>query len=194
MNESEWTDKSRTAGYYLVMYCSPTLASIKTASLFRFSYSTDVELNEFIREWSGQLLPKGVYLSILKKGQKEALIYVYRARNLFEDLHKPGVQDFLKGCGYQKGSVVEAIGQLALHLAQRDDFPHEIGLFLGYPLEDVLGFIENKGKHSKYSGCWKVYHNEHEAIRIFEKFKRCKDAYVRLYFAGTTVMQLTVAV
>ena len=25
-----------------------------------------------------------------------------------------------------------------------DEFPHDIGLFLGYPPEDVLGFITNK--------------------------------------------------
>lgn len=25
-------------------------------------------------------------------------------------------------------------------------FPHEMGVLLGYPTEDVLGFIENQGK------------------------------------------------
>jgi hypothetical protein len=37
------------------------------------------------------------------------------------------------------------------------DFPHEIGFFLGYPEEDVLGFIENKGQNYKHCGLWKVY-------------------------------------
>ena len=42
-------------------------------------------------------------------------------------------------------------------------FPHEIGLFLGYPFEDVMGFIENKGENYLCSGCWKVYSCEQDA-------------------------------
>ena len=37
--------------------------------------------------------------------------------------------------------------------------PHEIGVFLGYPIWDVKGFIDNKGKDFKYCGTWKVYNN-----------------------------------
>ena len=33
-----------------------------------------------------------------------------------------------------------------MKLKTREDFPHEIGLLLGYPLADVKAFIENEGK------------------------------------------------
>lgn len=56
-------------------------------------------------------------------------------------------------------------------LREEPDFPHEIGLFLGYPLEDVKGFIENKADSSKCSGCWKVYGNEQKALKLFEKYE-----------------------
>ena len=36
-------------------------------------------------------------------------------------------------------------------------FPHEMGLLLGYPVEDVTGFMVHGGKNSLYSGYWKVY-------------------------------------
>lgn len=42
-------------------------------------------------------------------------------------------------------------------LQRFEAFPHEIGLFLSYPPEDVRGFIEHKGHESKCEGCWKVY-------------------------------------
>ncbi len=32
------------------------------------------------------------------------------------------------------------------HMEGKGDFPHEIGLLLGYPPEDVIGFIENRGQ------------------------------------------------
>ena len=62
--------------------------------------------------------------------------------------------------GYTDTSVDGAIEWLRMRLASGDGFPHEIGLFLGYPVEDVLGFIENAGQNCKCCGCWKVYCNE----------------------------------
>ena len=69
----------------------------------------------------------------------------------------------------------------------------EIGLFLGYPVEDVLGFIENAGQNCKCCGCWKVYCNECEAVRTFARYKKCRDIYKRLWQEGRSVLQLTVA-
>lgn len=41
----------------------------------------------------------------------------------------------------------------------QEDFPHEMGILLGYPVEDVEGFIINNGKNELYTGYWKVYDN-----------------------------------
>ena len=79
-------------------------------------------------------------------------------------------------------------------LAESDRFPHEIGLFLGYPPKDVIAFIRNEGRNSKCTGCWKVYYDEKEAKQTFAKFKKCRDVYLRLWNQGRTVSQLTVAV
>ncbi len=58
-------------------------------------------------------------------------------------------------------------------------FPHEIGLFLGYPSEDVLGFIRNRAGNSKMTGAWKVYGDKEKAERIFEKYRKCTRCYLR---------------
>lgn len=61
------------------------------------------------------------------------------------------------------------------HLKERfklQDFPHEIGLFLGYPPKDVSSFIEEKGRHSLSIQYWKVYHDL-EASQ--ERFKRIDE-------------------
>jgi len=73
------------------------------------------------------------------------------------------------------------------------DFPHEIGLFLGYPLGDVKGFIENAGKNSKCTGCWKVYCDECEALKLFRKYKKCTYVYCEMFKKGVPVMRFTVA-
>jgi len=54
-------------------------------------------------------------------------------------------------------------------------FPHEIGAFLGYPVEDIRGFISNSGKNCLLCGYWKVYANAEKAQRTFNKYDRCRS-------------------
>ena len=93
---------------------------------------------------------------------------------------------------YQNAGIA-AMMRTKRRLFENRSFPHEIGLFLGYPLDDVIGFIRNEGRNCKYTGFWKVYCNEEEAARIFEKFRKCRDVYMRLWQQGKSVLQLTVA-
>ena len=78
-------------------------------------------------------------------------------------------------------------------LRQSGEFPHEIGLFLGYPPEDVQGFITQGPDCCKCSGCWKVYGNEDQARKKFAQYKKCTQIYCRLWAAGSSVERLTVA-
>lgn len=84
------------------------------------------------------------------------------------------------------------INRLIKKLREEPDFPHEIGLFLGYPLEDVKGFIENKADCSKCSGCWKVYGNEEKALKLFEKYQKCAGIYCAQWKKGMTIERLAV--
>ncbi len=76
---------------------------------------------------------------------------------------------------------------------ERGDFPHEIGLFLSYLPEDVLGFICNGACNHKCVGCWKVYGDEQAARSIFEKYEMCSKIYSRQWQQGKSIEQLTVA-
>ena len=74
------------------------------------------------------------------------------------------------------------------------EFPHEIGLFLGYPADDVKGFIENKAACSKCAGCWKVYGDEQTAMSLFAKYRKCTEIYYRKWKSGVAVEQLKVTI
>lgn len=177
----------------LIEHCSPTLASLKTANLFLYRYEDESDLQLTVERWKELLVQKGVELIILKKGNGLALIYVYRRKMLEQDLKKNGVGEFLNDFGYQSTDTDYAIKKLKDRLETYTVFPHEIGIFLNYPLGDVKGFIEQGGKNSICNGCWKVYCNECETIKLFEKFKKCREVYSRLYSSGTrNITQLTV--
>lgn len=177
---------------YLIRHCSPTLANLKTANLFSVRYESLDKLGAYVEYWNGSLQEKGVTLTVLCANQGMALVYVYRKKKLQEDLGKPGVLSFMRHYGYDKADVDNALCTLKKRFVSCEQFPHEIGLFLGYPLGDVIGFIENAGKNSKCSGCWKVYCNECEALKLFAKFQKCKEVYERLFQNGCSIGQLTV--
>ena len=178
---------------YLIEHCSPTLASLKTASLFTITYITHSDLLSQLEQWNLRLGKKGVTLRVVRETGSSALVYVYRKQKLASDLQKPGVAALLRRYGYESVQVDQAVARLERRLSADGEFPHEIGLFLGYPLGDVIGFIRNAGSNSKCSGCWKVYCNECEAVRLFARLRRCRAIYARLWELGRSVEQLTVA-
>ena len=81
---------------------------------------------------------------------------------------------------------------LAKRLSDSAEFPHEIGLFLGYPIVDVIGFIHNKAQNYKYCGLWKVYGDTEQAQKIFELYKKCERIYYEKWSSGRDIERLTV--
>lgn len=177
----------------LIRHCSPTLAGMKTGNLFNCSFESKTDLINAVDKCNQELCNKGISFLILSMREKSALIYVFRRSKLEEDFKKEGVSEFLFSYGYEDISSESAIECLKSRIGINDDFPHEIGLFLGYPLGDVKGFIENAGKNSKLTGYWKVYCDECEAMKLFKKYKKCTDVYCEMFRRGRSVMRLTVA-
>lgn len=177
----------------LIAYCAPTLANLKTASLFSFICGTEECLLAHLAAWNEALNEKGVYAVALRFWDGRALIYVYRKRQLNQLLQDPGVTSFLRRYGYAEFDAEACLRQLRERMAAQLEFPHEVGVFLDYPLDDVIGFIENGGRNYKCAGCWKVYGDAAAAQKRFDQLARCQAAYTRLFQSGMTIMQLTVA-
>ena len=176
----------------IIRHCAPTLAGIKTANMFNYRFQNIDEMMEELQEANRKLNEKGVFIDILKSSEKRALIYVYRKTKLESDFQRKEVSELLQNCGYCNAEIKECLGCLRNRLFG-DDFPHEIGLFLGYPLQDVKGFIEQKGQNYKCRGLWKVYGDEEETKKMFRKIEKCVKVYGRLFADGKSITKLTVA-
>lgn len=81
------------------------------------------------------------------------------------------------------------LGHLRRRL-QGEPFPHEIGLFLGYPPADVEGFLRDGGRGCTLNGTWKVYGDPEEAARRFSAFRRCRSALSARLAQGLTLAQI----
>ena len=184
----------------MIEQCSPVLAGLKAAGLFRYETSDCKDLAERVRGWNARLGEKGLRVRVLKGCVRSHryLVYVYRESRLREVLADENVRAFLAQEGYtlsEDGDCEPLLRQMAQRLCCEAEFPHEIGLFLGYPLGDVIGFIENHGQNCLCSGVWKVYTNPEAAAGAFRKFSKCTRVYRRLFFGGQrNVEQLTVKI
>ncbi len=174
----------------IVRHCSPTLAGLKAGSLFSCRYEEEERLKAEIRRQNRKLVQKGLRMLPLKMQEGLALIYLYRPALLAEDLGKKAADALLRERGYGEQRSERCVLHLMSRLAREREFPHEIGLFLGYPPEDVRGFIENKEAY-KCVGNWKVYGDAEAARKRFAQYKKCTDTYCARLAQGCPLEMLT---
>ena len=179
---------------YIVRQCAPTLAGIKTGSLFPCPYQSRQALMSEIRALNRRLSPKGLILLPVRYLDGKALLYLYRPSNLRQDLKDRLAAQVLEQAGYSCSKSEQCVVRLIRRLKENEDFPHEIGLFLSYPPEDVKGFIDNRACNFKCSGLWKVYGDEARAQAMFARFRKCTEIYCKLWQEGSSIEQLAVAV
>lgn len=120
-------------------------------------------------------------------------LYLYRPAALQRDLDSDAAAKLLAGAGYPCGSCGGCVAALVRRMRSSAEFPHEVGLFLSYPPEDVKGFIENRAANAKCTGVWKVYGDERQALQTFAKYKKCTQVYCERWQSGSGLDKLAVA-
>ena len=165
------TPTERTAHFFGAIQCAPVLAGIKSSNLLQVDRRVGPQtVQSFLKG-------TGLHCSYLyRSGQKDVWL-VFRAEEMRALLADPAKRDFLASFGYADfsiGAVTERLRQNLAEYLAGGDYPHEVGILLGYPLEDVRGFIEQHGKNYLHSGFWKVYGNVVEAKRLFASIRRAR--------------------
>ena len=183
----------------LALHCAPTLAGLKAASMVALPGRSLAELQGFFAQYEKCFECKGLKVLELRRQRSHVLLLIYRPVVLQRLLRRSKAQALLKECGYPpQGSLDE----LLQHLKKRVEpsgtggryagtgdcaatavdsngtgaggrFPHEIGLFLGYPPHDVEGFIRHGGQNFLQCGFWKVYDNEKAVLHLFHCYAAC---------------------
>ncbi len=178
----------------LASHCAPVLLGIKSANLVSFSKDRHPGLSSQLRRYSRALRAGGLAFEILCECEKRALVFVYRKALLNSELSQPAVMDFLHSIGYPHTDLPDwsdsALRHLKTRIASSGGFPHEIGLFLGYPPADVFGFIENKGKDFLFSGYWKVYSDAEQRKQTFAEYTACRDFLCERIAKGERLLRL----
>lgn len=168
----------------LIFYASPTLTKLKVACMYNLNDLDDLE--ECIDYYNEILNKKDIYLKVLFiKGR--SMIYVYQKEKLNKLCSCKQIQKIFKQYDYNCTSLETLIIDLQKRL-NSNGFPHEIGLFLGYPMTDVLGFIEGR-KHLS-AGYWKVYSHVKNCQQTFDKYHKCTHELCKRFNQGESVEKI----
>ena len=161
--------------YKTVIQCaSPALCGIKPSCLFSLNekdFNTEYDKILALKE---QILPFGKHVRLIKRNPGLYLLFIYDGRLLENLLSSRSNQLYLLSKGYSSsGDSKVLIQELLFRLEHSKAFPHEIGLFLGYPIEDVISFEKDGGRKSLYTGLWQVYSDVEQSFIKMQDYRNC---------------------
>ena len=180
-------DNMKSLQVQLILQCAPFLKGIKIACILNITEENSRELYEILEG-------TGIKFKILTRNHGKCLVLLYRRESFSRYLKRTVVREFLGSYGYEDVEPEKMLERLSKRVCQYSDgeicFPHEIGAFLDYPIDDVKCFIEKDGKDSLFSGYWKVYNNPGRAKMIFWAYDKAKTSAVNEYLVGKSIRDI----
>ena len=180
-------DNMKSLQVQLILQCAPFLKGIKIACILNITEENSRELYEILEG-------TGIKFKILTRNYGKCLVFLYRRESFSRYLKRTDVREFLGSYGYEDVEPEKMLERLSKRVCQYSDgeicFPHEIGAFLDYPIDDVKCFIEKDGKDSLFSGYWKVYNNPGRAKMIFWAYDKAKTSAVNEYLVGKSIRDI----
>lgn len=171
----------------LALQCAPLLSGIKVSNLL----NTDRASISYVKKLFKH---SPISTQIIYETENKVTFLLYQKQRLQEYLNQKEVQTFMNKLGYSCTTlsivIEEFVNRYHDYKKGCGSFPHEMGLLLGYPAEDVYGFIKNNGKNYLHTGYWKVYSNPTEAIHLFNRYKQAQERLVRMVSQGHSILDI----
>ncbi len=156
----------------MALQCAPVITGVKMSNFLIVTSNDEGKVHAILKQ-------TGIIPYCLYRQHNKISFLLFRFKKLMEYLQDSEVQKFLKRIGYRDLSLVGILRNFQYrykaYMNQRKDFPHEMGVLLGYPIEDVWGFMEQNGKNYLYSGYWKVYRDVNEKKKLFAQYENAKE-------------------
>lgn len=187
--ESLVNGKSYIAAKVLINI-SATLYGLKPASLLTFSRRVDRDSISLWDKYKTDIvLEQNLEFIELKRDHNNLVVLFYNRYNLTTQVFDRKHLRFLERFGYSGDMTVD---EMLNHLKERYhcSCPHEIGIFLGIPLKDVLGYLQLIPLECSYCGYWKVYGNPEKTKKLFQKLRNARHDVINLIYSGEDPVKL----
>lgn len=174
----------------IALHCAPFLKGMKHSALL-------VLKPEDAKIMGKTLFRMNAKCKTMYRNGDKIILLLYREAELKAMLREKTVERFLKKYGYEDFEHLNKTldflkDRFQSAYGKRKEFPHEIGAFLGYPIEDVEGFIENNGQNSLLTGYWKVYSNRERAEKMFQRYDEARELAIYEVLEGKKFYEIAV--
>lgn len=177
----------KSAELQLALQCAPLITGIKVSNLLMIESEKESAVRVILKH-------TGIVHYRLLSAKGKTAFLLFRRSQLEAYLARTEIVDILRTMGYEEfalGSILRNFQKrYQVYMSQGMQFPHEMGLLLGYPAEDVKSFIEHKGQNFLYSGYWKVYGNVSEKKSLFQQYEQSKEECVQFLAKGMNIQRI----
>lgn len=171
----------------IALQCAPVIAGLKISNLL-------IVQEKYLETLQNMLKETQLSYEILLRRKGQITFLIYQETAVKNYLAQIKVKELLKKLGYASGTLKHLLKEVKkryrFYMEMQRNFPHEMGLLLGYPPEDVQGFIENEGRNFLYAGYWKVYENLPAKLSLFQKYEQAGEAVLQMIALGVSVRDI----
>lgn len=111
------------------------------------------------------------YLELRREPESSLVLFFHREK-LLQALAAPANRAVLRRCGYPDAAAPAELPGLLKARFEWEAMPHEVGVFIGYPAKDVLGFIEKRPKTPVHKGDWQVFGDADESLARMKLYRQ----------------------
>lgn len=126
----------------------------------------------------------------LRECENAMIILIYNEKKLSNYIFKEENKCFLEKLGYNKNADLDSYLKTLERRYKEFNCPHELGIFLGYPLKDVKDFMDCSKKKCLACGYWRVYNDYDTAKEIFNTYDMIKEKTVNFILKGDSAKNI----
>lgn len=168
----------------IALQCAPVIAGLKISNLL-------IVQKEYLDTIRTMLKETQLTYEILLCRKGQITLLIYKELEVKNYLAQDRVKELLSKLGYASCTLKKLLKGVKegyeMYMEKKKEFPHELGILLGYPPEDVQGFIENRGENFLYAGYWKVYENLPVKLKLFQTYEQAGESIMQLIALGVSV-------
>jgi hypothetical protein len=173
-----------------MLECSEVLAEVKPANLISIVNRKRPCGRNLYQIWKSENTEVRARLNSiefleLNSSENSILLLCYSKTGLERHLSHSGIRTLLDKTGYNReASLEEMLESLKVRIKNSEQFPHEIGLFIGYPPKDVAAFMGLINLPLTCQAPWKIYGNPLESLNLVEQYRCCRQKMCSILTGG----------
>lgn len=160
---------------FLLYNSSLVIAGVKPSATVTINKKLEKVYESWIEDGIDFLESINLSFINLREDDNASILLIYNDDTLKKHIFKSENMDFLIKLGYERNSDISYYVENLRERYEKFKCPHELGIFLGIPINDVKSFMECSYKKCLGCGYWKVYSNYEKALEIFSIYDDVRE-------------------